>query len=273
MVEGVLVNRRGFVRPWLAATALGATLLSSALAKAQEGAVQPAPAAPPPAPAAAESQPQPASPMPPAQAPPVLVAPQGPPAGYVPLVIQSRPRLRMELKLLELDGNPSYVDPSGGVQCDGSCRLDVPPGRYRLRVTEPDGKMTERTLRIRQPERLLVGPVDDGARTTGLVMGVVGSVMVPVGLYMMLNAAAISASDSIAERGDSDGPQLMLYGLMVFVTGAALAPVGWVMFGRSGKFTLDREALASSAPPDPSRFALGVAPLPGGGQLGAAFRF
>jgi hypothetical protein len=262
----------------LTASVATATLLVSSLARAQ---AQPAPApqaqppaaAPAPQPQApAQPAPQPQAPAQPAPAP--VLAPPGPPPGYVPLVIEGRPAgLRMELKMIELEGSPGYVDRSGGISCDGSCRLDVPPGRYRLRVIEPGGRRTERTIRIREPEKLIVGPVNDSTRTTGLVMGIIGSVMVPVGIYMMINGASQSAYNSLdGEPNDNDGPQIVLYGLMVFITGAALAPVGWVMFGRSGRFTLDRESLYDQDA-SVSRFTLGIGPLRGGGQLGAAFTF
>jgi hypothetical protein len=189
----------------------------------------------------------------------------------MPIVIKGKSSdLRMELKLLSMAGNPDYVDRSGGILCTGSCRLEVPPGKYRMRVIEPDGKTSERTLTIREPEKFWVGPVDDSARTTGLVLGVVGSVMVPVGIILMLRGV----EEDIANPNSSSDGQELLFGLMLFAAGAALAPVGWVMFGRSGKFSLDRQALAQAEAAQRPRLTLGVAALPsGGGGLGASFNF
>lgn len=269
---------REFFRGLLCSTLAFSIALSPSFAAAQSqpAAQPPPPSAPPPAEGAAPAEPAPApAPAQPYAPPPAPVPPPppGPPEGYIPIEIQGRSNsLRMELKLMELYGNPSYVDRTGGVRCQGSCRLDVPPGVYRLRVIEPDGRRSERTLKLREPERLMVGPIDDGARTTGLVMGIIGTVMVPTGLYMMIRGSENAEDDAREGRSDGSNGQLVLYGLMTFLTGAALAPVGWVIYARSGRFTLDRDELGSREASVP-RFDVGVGPLPGGGMLGGSFSF
>lgn len=63
------------------------------------------------------------------------------------------------------------------IACGEQCTAEVPPGRYGLVATGPDGRPSSRTVNIRAPSRITVTPHNQTARTTGLVLAPMGGTM------------------------------------------------------------------------------------------------
>jgi hypothetical protein len=124
-------------------------------------------------------------------------------------------------------------DPGGaGVldTCDQECTVWLMPGRYVLRVDERDGYSGgDRTLIVKEPRTYVVTQGRTTAKTTGLVLGITGTVLLPLG-FAALTPAVMSANC----HGDCGGVNggVALAGLGAIVVGAILTPVGWAMYNR-----------------------------------------
>lgn len=224
--------------------------------------VEPAPR--PPASPAAESLPG-----------PEIVA--GPPEllpGYadrrVPVVlVPSSPGLGLRIR------------PAGDVRhearCAGSCVATVKPGAYELELLERGEDAGSLELDLRSPERLTLTPPDAGARRTGLILGIAGSVVFEAGVLL-----TVLAYSSLSDCGGSDcddtpgwvGPA----GLGSIAVGATVGTIGWVMFANNARPAVERQpvdplTLRPAARRERPIVTAAVRPLHDGLLLGSSLKF
>jgi hypothetical protein len=166
---------------------------------------------------------------------------------------------------------PGSVPPLA--QCRMPCGFQMQRGRYRIEVQETEDTLGgSRPVSIEGPSRLLVTPRDRGKRTAGLVLGIGGIVAVIAGLGIIVHSVANSryvSSDCSGEwcsRWNSESTA----GLLVFVAGCAMTPIGWVMFGKSFRPAIDVQPARAARVPTGR---IGLVPLRGGAGLGASFVF
>jgi hypothetical protein len=155
--------------------------------------------------------------------------------------------------------------------CHLPCGFQMQPGRYRIQVAE-----TETTLRgsrpviIEGPSRLTITPRERAKRTAGLVLGIGGIVAVVAGIGLMIDGTH-------QQRCNGDFCRELEFdaeagaGLAVFLAGAAITPIGWVLFGKSFRPAVDVEHGAPTAYAPYGR--LGLVGVPGGAGLGGTFVF
>ena len=124
------------------------------------------------------------------------------------------------------------VVPSGGTglppvaRCTAYCDFWAPPGKYTLFAHDRStGERKNLSLRIKRSSRFEFEAGDDGARSTGLALGIAGSVSLLVGLVLILPAMMSSSSDS-----ERDGATV---GLGLLLAGAVATPIGWAMYSQN----------------------------------------
>jgi hypothetical protein len=128
-----------------------------------------------------------------------------------------QPQARYEL----LD--PDFPDPVA--VCTGSCTVYVMPGRYRLHVSATAGtREGTSTMRIEHASRVSISPRTYSSRWVGLGTAIAGMGALVGG--MALFAVPDSPSGSLSDSRFTAG-------LVTFLAGAALTPIGWVVFGKS----------------------------------------
>jgi hypothetical protein len=112
-----------------------------------------------------------------------------------------------------------------------TCAAYVPSGEYEVYVS-PTGDYAEgkRRVKIEKPSQLVIEPRDASAHTTGLVMGIGGTVLAVMGFTTLLVAANKPCD---ATSCDDERATLIWLGLGGLIAGAVLTPIGWVRFGKS----------------------------------------
>ncbi|MEO7096801.1 MAG: hypothetical protein ABI175_26315 [Polyangiales bacterium] len=190
---------------------------------------------------------------------PYGVAPQQPPPGYVPLVLQgAAPGMSYEL-------TPDVKNATPIAGCPSDCLIYVPPGKYRLNVGETlETRSGRRTIDVYLPTRAYVEPRTKSDKDAGLIMGISGSVMFIGGIVGL--AVSLTVNTHCNDSGSFDGNRCKTewttgstISLLAMVAGGVLAPIGWVQFGRSAPtVTSTPLAPATVAPP---RVAFDVVPL------------
>jgi hypothetical protein len=157
--------------------------------------------------------------------PPIPAAAAGAstPVVGVPIEIRgSLPKLRLEIQDPRTRAPLAY--------CVGACQAALVPGRYRFFVHESPGlRAGGRNVRIDHASRILITPSSEAKRSTGLALGIAGPAMMVVGAFMFLSSISLDGSEGRGDRDAGTG----LAGLGLMVTGIALTPIGWVMFGTS----------------------------------------
>jgi hypothetical protein len=172
---------------------------------------------------------------------------------------------------------PEYVAPGTAppvAHCTLPCGFQMPRGRYRLEVAEtPNTAGGSRSIVIDGPSKLVITPRDRGKRSMGLVLGIGGIVAVVAGIGLMADGVStfyvcnntldgcIQHTSFSTEAGA---------GLAIFLAGAAITPIGWVMFGKSFHPAVDvlHPGMAAAYRP-----RVGVVPMRGGAGLGASMAF
>lgn len=155
--------------------------------------------------------------------------------------------------------------------CAGDCAFAVPPGRYRLRIIEPDGRrLDSHVVNVEAGARWYVSPPDKTAAGAGLAMGVTGIALAAGGAIAasvwLLNAAGCSGGDC---KQNAETFQIAgTIGLFALAGGAVMIPVGWSQWARHHSSTLRVEPGLAAA-----RLRLGVAPISSGLALAAAYDF
>ncbi|HVW27565.1 MAG TPA: hypothetical protein VHC69_19505 [Polyangiaceae bacterium] len=166
---------------------------------------------------------------------------------------------------------PGSVPPIA--RCRLPCGFQMPRGRYRLAVAEtPNTLAGSRPVVIDGASRLVVTPRDRGTRTLGLVLGIGGIVAVVAGIGLMadgFHSYYTCDLDGPCTRTTSFSGEAGA-GLALFLAGAALTPIGWVLFGKSFRPAVDVEHPGVGSAP---RARVGVVPLRSGAGLGGSFVF
>jgi len=111
------------------------------------------------------------------------------------------------------------------------CVAYLPIGEYEVYVSPtPDYAEGKRRVKIEQPTQLKIEPRDASAQTTGLAMGVGGTVLAIAGFTTLLIGASRACDDtSCTDERDT----LLWLSLGGLIAGAILTPIGWVRFAKS----------------------------------------
>ncbi len=125
------------------------------------------------------------------------------------------------------------------------CVASVRPGQYEISVIELGSDSGSRELELRRAERLLITPPDETARTTGLMLGVAGSVLLGAGVVMSVIAysSSLSECDHAEECEDDTPPWLGPLGIGAGIAGGVAMPIGWVLFGNNLRPRVERTPL------------------------------
>jgi hypothetical protein len=144
---------------------------------------------------------------------------------------------RLEFTVSDSEGRPI-------LDCVGRCRLLLLPGKYRIAVRETEDTLPgSRTIEVTGPATVRVDPDSASQRTAGLAMGIAGPILLVVGMAVVLGE---SCGHSCTEEDHENGDGAALGGLAL-LGGLTLTPIGWVMFGKSFKPTVEVETGAPRA--------------------------
>jgi hypothetical protein len=156
--------------------------------------------------------------------------------------------------------------------CPGPCVLYLPPGDYHFRVTETETTLAgSRKISVYGPSTLRFDPDTRSKRTTGLIFGIGGPLLMVGGVVAVVGASCVDCAHAQTNGG------LLSVGIVMILGGLTLTPVGWVMFGTS--FKPEYEVRPMQAGPATGRLPVfrnwtaGVAPTPGGAAFAAQLRF
>ncbi len=143
--------------------------------------------------------------------------------------------------------------------CTGNCTMHVYPGQYIFESSETEElRAGKKKLNVGGPTTVDVSPGSKSSRTTGLILGSVGSAAWIVGLtgVMVVAMSKLCVSDV-----NSYGCPEYSYTpwLLTMLAGAGAATTGWIMFAGAG--TKVRAETYAAMPP----VSFGAVPLPGGG--------
>lgn len=127
------------------------------------------------------------------------------------------------------------VVPAGGenaqavARCREYCDFWALPGKYTLYARDySSGERKDLSLRIKQSSRFELQPGDDDARTTGLALGIGGSVAI-LGGFIAIMPALMSSMCEGGCRSQSEEDAAAV-GLGLLLAGAIATPVGWTMY-------------------------------------------
>lgn len=174
----------------------------------------------------------------------------------------------VELRLSRERGDETLL------RCHGRCEFFAPRGRYRIYARDSStGKEYELGLRVRRPSEFRLRQGDSSARTTGLVLGIAGSVSAVTGMILVL-PSLMSGLCHDSEGCTTEGERTMgKVGLGLLLGGAIATPIGWIMFGKNRtRLELLEEQVSGIAPAE--RFRLGFGGVaPGALGLSGTGRF
>jgi hypothetical protein len=158
----------------------------------------------------------------------------------------------MELRLTRQKSDETLL------RCEGRCAFIAPVGRYRVFARDPStGAEYELGLRVKRSGEFRLRQGDSTAQMTGLALGITGPFLFASGVVAVFTGA-MSNNDSRTKIG---------LGLMA--VGAAVTPVGWVVYAqnRTKLELLDQDASA------PARFRVGLSVAPGALGVAGVARF
>ena len=150
-------------------------------------------------------------------------------------------------------------------RCTTPCFARLPPGKYRLFVHATESTLRgTRWVELHAPTAVSVSPDHDSQRIAGLALGIAGPVLVFAGMIVALSGACWYGECGGKASEESAGIAMML-------GGAAITPVGWIMFTRSLHPDLTVTPLGGSG----VGAGLGAPPRVrwAGATLGATFHF
>jgi hypothetical protein len=150
------------------------------------------------------------------------------------VLVPSRSGVSLRIRPL---GSPTDEERCGNRGCIASVR----PGQYEISVIDRGSDTGSRELELTRSERLVLTPPDESARTTGLVLGVGGTVLFGVGVVLSVAAYSSSLSEC-DDRGNCDHTPAWLgpLGITAGVTGGIAMPIGWVLFGNNLRPRVER---------------------------------
>ncbi len=171
----------------------------------------------------------------------------------------------------------STVDGAVLGSCVGNCTFQVPPGTYFVESGETDTLRSGKKKIVVSGSTLVdVSPGSKSQRTTGLVMGITGPVLIFVGMIGLLVTAASDAVDDFCYEGSSCRREEPSYTpwIAALVGGVGFTTAGWIMFGVSGtKVKASPYAGPTPYAPQPAPIALAPISVRGGGGFGLKVTF
>jgi len=154
-----------------------------------------------------------------------------PPGWYVQqypahISIQAAPSSELEVVFADAPAGSAAV-----IRCTEYCDFWAWPGRYTLYSVDHISKQgTQLSLRIKHSARYSLEAGDDGARTTGLALGIGGSIALATGFALMAPAILSQACEdtNCTSPGEREAATA---GLVLLVAGAITTPMGFIMYG------------------------------------------
>jgi hypothetical protein len=191
----------------------------------------------------------------------------------VPVWLDSEDDTRPLVQIYPDWASPGSVPPLA--QCQLPCGFHMQRGRYRIQVEETESTLGgSRAVTIAGPAHLGITPRDRSKRTLGLVFGIGGIAAVIAGAALFIDGSRTYRNcdiDGICNDNYRFGGESSA-GVVMLLAGAALTPIGWVMFGKSLRPAIDVGPAAVSAQARRPKFA--IVRLPGNGTgLGASVAF
>ena len=121
------------------------------------------------------------------------------------------------------------------------------------------------------PARLVVTARHRAKRGGGLVLGIGGIAMTLAGIGVIAEASDLSPTNcDVYGRCQTDATAAASMGLALMLVGAAVTPIGWVLFGKSFHPAIEVQHLQSGTEPAAH---LGFVGFPGGAGLSGTFAF
>jgi hypothetical protein len=151
-----------------------------------------------------------------------------PPSAPVPIAVYPKTRgLRFELQM------PNTLRPVA--LCRGPCTAYLPPGRYRLFAhATDDTRAGSRAVKLEGPSVVYLEPKSRASHDTGLTFAIVGTALTVLSVIYLADT-----HDPV--RSHDDMATLAVAGL---VGGLIMAPIGWVLYGKSLRPAVDVQPLA-----------------------------
>ena len=116
-------------------------------------------------------------------------------------------------------------------RCFDDCEEVLDPGPYRLRLVGADGvTLGTRSVNVRRPMAVHVLDTSSGAATTGLVLGISGTVILLTGVAALVG---LTLQTSCEANNCDNNKWLGLYALAAIPTGIVMTTVGWRMFAHN----------------------------------------
>ncbi len=135
----------------------------------------------------------------------------------------SRDAASIEHRLVTSDGT------SVG-SCRGSCTLLVPPGSYVLETSETEAlRAGRKPIVVNGPTIVDVRPGSKSIRTTGLVLGTTGTLLLVVGVVGFLNAGFVRGNTDYVDCPSCPKPSYAPWVVSTLV-GASATTAGWILF-------------------------------------------
>lgn len=183
--------------------------------------------------------------------------PGGPPPGTVPVYVRNEePSIRHRITTREGMTIAS---------CVGNCTMYVYPGSYIFESSETDDlRAGKKKLMIGGPTTVDVSPGSKSSRSTGLILGSLGSAAFLVGV---IGVYVVALTNVVCAVNDPCNQPSYTPWVVTMLGGAAAATTGWVMFGTSST-KVNAETYAAAP-----RVSFGAAPMRGGGSFGVSIVF
>lgn len=203
----------------------------------------------------------------------------GPPGGQ--FVVPNSVQVHVRNDVPGIEHRLSSVDGAILGSCVGNCTFQVPPGTYYVESGETDTLRSGKKKIVVSGSTLVdVSPGSKSQRTTGLVMGITGPVLIFVGMIGLLVTAASDAVDDFCydDSGSSSScrreePSYTPW-VAALVGGIGFTTAGWIMFGVSGtKFKQSTYAGPMPYAPQPPPVAFAPISVRGGGGFGLKVTF
>jgi hypothetical protein len=115
-------------------------------------------------------------------------------------------------------------------ECQRRCVLYIAPGRYVVQARNlQTGADHQIGIRVRGASRFVFAEGDDTARTTGLVLGIVGPALLLTGMVLITPVVMSAGCHDPDCTTEGEGKAARI-GLGALLVGAIATPVGWSVF-------------------------------------------
>lgn len=114
--------------------------------------------------------------------------------------------------------------------CWGRCVFTTEPGRYTVRIRDTVArKRRQIDINVAKASRFNFEDGDDAARTTGLVLGIVGPAALVAGVAMIMPALLSQGCHDSDCTTDAENTAAKV-GVGLILVGTIATPIGWVVF-------------------------------------------